>query len=212
MNENLLRYNETAKFCVFDFEAENLNLWLSKPLQFACVVATPKKILKEINFYIKWPEINMSLGAEQVTRFNYQKWEEEGIPPEEAFKIINREFEEVDWIGGHNILGYDISVYRSSCKKLGFQPVNINQKIFDTFPVTKGLPEKLNVAYRNGDSFFHYQMKLLDIIVKKRGYATLKTLCGMMDIHYDEGLAHDALYDVRVNYKAILKLLWKIEI
>jgi len=212
VNENLLRYNKKATFCCFDFEAENLNLFTSRPWQFACVIGTVGGVTEKHDIFIKWPDLNVSKTAAEVTRFDASKVEREGIKPKEAFKIINDIFGRVDYLCGHNVLGYDLPVYVSACRALKIDPLDIHENMLDTLPLMKGLPDRLDVPFKQGEDILEYQMKLLHKIVRKRGYATLGALANMFEVPYDKDKAHDALYDVEVNFAAILKLLWKIEI
>lgn len=212
MNENLLRYKKDAKICVFDFETEDLNLANTKPWQFACVVGTINDILNEYDIYIDWEDLNMSKAAEEITRFDINKWNERKKDAKKVFSWINSIFEKVDYIVGHNIIGFDTHVYYASCYRLGLVPVDITNKILDTSCLIKGLPEKLDIPISKGSNLFEYQMRLYNTVVKKRGFATLGALCKLFDVEYDTSRAHDALMDVRWNYEAFRKLIWKINI
>jgi DNA polymerase III epsilon subunit-like protein len=210
MNEHLLRMNKKAKFCVFDFETEDLNLYTAKPWQFACVVGTNDCIIRKHDMLLRWPDLNISKEAEQITRFDRLKWEAHSIDPKKVFETIHNEFEEADWIAGHNILGYDIHVYRSSCRRLGIKPYPIEKKAIDTMACGKGI--KLEIFYKPGQKFLSYQMQLADFPVIKRGFATLSTFAKLYDIHTEENRLHDALYDVTINFEVLKKMLWQIEI
>lgn len=210
MNEHLLRFNKTAKFCIFDFETEGLNLFSSRPWQFSCVVGTQNEILREHNLFIKWPDLNMSKDAAIITRFNQQQVNSLGKDPKEVLTIINQEFESADWIGGHNILGYDIHLYRRYCERMGVKPIEIERKLIDTMACGKGI--KLEIPYKPGEDFLIYQIRLVNEIVAKKGFATLLTFAKKYDIKLDETKLHDALYDVRVNFEVLKRMLWEIEI
>ncbi len=213
MNEHLLRMDKNATFCVFDFETEDLNLFSALPWQFACVVGTTKGILRKRDVLLKWPNLNISREAEQITRFDREKWKREGRDPKEMFLKINEEFDKADWIAGHNILGYDIHIYRRSCRRLGIKALPIHKKFIDTFPCGKGI--KLELFYKPEDDFQSYQNQMLNLLnatVKKRGFATLSTFAKLYKINVDESRLHDALYDVEINYQVLLKMLWSIEI
>jgi DNA polymerase III epsilon subunit-like protein len=212
MNEGLLRYKKDAKICVFDFETEDLNLANTKPWQFACVVGTIDKITKEYDLFIDWEDLNMSKSAEQITRFDCDKWNKIKKDAKKTFTLINQIFEWTDYIIGHNIIGFDMHVYYATCYRLGLKPVDITSKILDTSCLIKGLPEKLDIPISDGGNLFEYQMKMYHTVVKKRGFATLGALCKLFDVEYDTSMAHDALMDVRWNYEAFKKLIWKINI
>ena len=210
MNEQFLRFNKSAKFATFDFETECLNLYTAKPWQFACVVGTNNSIVRKHDLLIRWDDLNISREAEQITRFDRLKWEAHAVEPKEAFELMNNEFEEADYIVGHNILGYDIPVYRSACRKLGIKPYPIEKKAFDTMACGKGI--KLEIFYKPGQNFLSYQLQLANFPVMKRGFATLTAFAKLFDIPLEEGRLHDALYDVTINYEVLKKMLWQIEI
>ncbi len=210
MNEHLLRMNKKAKFCIFDFETEDLNLYSSKPWQFACVCATQEAIHKKVDVFLKWDNLNISKEAEIITRFDRLRWEAHGKDPKEVFLKINEEFDKADWIGGHNILGYDIHVYRRCCRRLGIKALPIQKKMIDSFACGKGL--KLDLFFKPGDKFLSYQIRLLNNIVMKKGFATLAAFAKLYDIPTDESKLHDALYDVEINWEVLKKMLWQIEV
>lgn len=210
MNEDLLRMRNDVKFCTFDFETEDLNLYTSKPWQFACVVATNQAIIRKRDIYLRWPDLNISKEAEQITRFNRLHWKDNAMDPKEAFEIIHEEFDEADYICGHNILGYDINIYRSSCRKLGIKPRPIHYKMIDSMCFGKGI--KLETHYKKGENPLLYQQRMLETRVEKRGFATLAAFCKLYEIQTDETKLHDALYDVTVNWEVIKKMLWHVEL
>jgi len=209
MNEHLLRMKKDTKFCTFDFEAEDLNLYSAKPWQFACVVGTQQRILRRHDLFIKWPNFNISREAEQITRFDRVRWENEGRDPKEVFQIANQEFAEAEYIVGHNILGYDIAVYIRSCRRLGIEPYPIQDKLIDTMACGKGI--KFERFYKPDENFLSYQIRMANEMPPKRGFATLTAFAKLYDIHLDETRLHDALYDVAINFEVLKKMLWQIE-
>lgn len=210
MNEHLLRMKKDTTFCVFDFETEDLNLYTTQPWQFACVVGTQKEILREHDIYMNWPNLNVSKEAEIITRFDPLYVEAHGKNPYDAFKLITEEFEDCDYVVGHNILGFDIHVYRRRCEVLGITPYPIERKLIDTMACGKGI--KMNIPYTPGESFLSYQIRLANEKPPKKGFATLNAFCKHYDIPVDETKLHNALYDVQKNYQVLLKMLWNIEI
>ncbi len=138
------------------------------------------------------------------------RWEANAINPKKAFEIIHSEFEAADYICGHNILGYDIHVYRSSCRRLGIKPYPIQNKILDTMACGKGI--KLEIFYKPEDDFLSYQIRMVNNIIIKKGFATLTAFAKLYDIPTDETKLHDALYDVEINYQVLKKMLWQIEL
>lgn len=210
MNENLLRMKKDTKFCVFDFETEDLNLFSAKPWQFACVVGTQNKIIRKHDLFIGWKDLNISREAELITRFNEHEFKSKAQDPKKCLEIINQEFSEAEWISGHNILGYDIHIYRRYCRRMGVKPYPIQDKFIDTMCCGKGL--KLDIKYQAGQDFLSYQIKMANEIIRKRGFATLSTFAKEYEIETKEDKLHDALYDVEINFEVLKKMLWHIEI
>jgi DNA polymerase III alpha subunit (gram-positive type) len=212
VNENLLRFRDDVKFCTFDFETENLNLYSTKPWQFACVLATTKQTIERVNILINWPNLNISKDAERITRADKFQIAREGLSPKEAIDRIHKVFSKADYYVGHNILNFDIPVYRSFCREVGEKPFPIHNKAFDTMSLLKGLPERLDIPYDGKSSILEYQKKLSNKIVRKKGFASLGGGCKLMEVEYDSNQAHDALYDVVVNFNLFKKLLWKVNL
>lgn len=191
-------------------ETEDTNLFYTKAWQFAGIPFNLSSDFGLINLYVKWPDLNMSKGAAEVTRFDKSIWEKNGVDPKEALDIIDKEFEEADWVVGHNPLGFDIPVYRSWCRMLGRKPLPIHFKTIDTLACGKGI--KLDFLYKKGDNFLSYQMKMLNEHVKKRGFATLSALCKDYGIPFDQNRLHDAGYDISINVELFRKMIFKIDI
>ncbi len=162
---------------------------------------------------LKWPDLNISKEAEQITRFDRLNWEAHAQDPKQVFELINQEFEAADYIAGHNILGYDIHVYRRSCRRLGIKPYPIQDKAVDTLPCGKGI--KLEMFYKPSELFLCYLMRMLSFrnaATNKRGFATLTAFAKLYNIKLDEARLHNAIYDVEINYQVLMKMLWQIEI
>ena len=71
MDESLLRFNKKQRYVVFDTETEGLNLVTSRPWQIAWLVVEGEKIIDKRDFFIHWPNLNVSEGAARVTGFSY---------------------------------------------------------------------------------------------------------------------------------------------
>ena len=225
MNDHLLRFNHDALFVCADFEGECLNLVTSKPWQFAAVVFKLKKfskpgesridIVETHDIYIGWENLNVSEDAARITRFDKNKWERLAKDPKEVFEKIQDIYNKALFIVGHNFLGYDNHIDRNSRISLGLPVLPIHRKILDTFPLGKGLEDKLNIPYTPDKDLFQYQMKLYHYLppqARKRGFSTLGALCKLFNVEYDTQKAHDALYDVTVNAEMFANMIHQIDI
>lgn len=225
MNDHLLRFNNDKIFVCCDYEGECLNLVSSKPWQFAAVLFKLKKftkpgqsridIIAQHDIYIGWEDLNVSEDAARITRFDREKWKRLSIDPKDAMLKIADIYNQASYIVGHNFFGYDTHVDRNSRLKLALPLLPIHNKILDTFPLGKGLKEKLDIPYTPDKNLFQYQMKMYHHLppeARKRGFVTLGALCKLFNVGYDTKKAHDALYDVTVNAEMFANMIHHIEL
>lgn len=209
MNENLLKYKwKDLDVLVFDFETEDTNLQNTKPWQLAYINNKESADIK-----IWWDDFNISPEAARICKFDQNKWENESQDAKNTFLEFNKRLESADIVAGHNILGFDIHVYRSSCRRLGIPPANISHKLIDSFPLLKAY--RMEGSFSPDDSLLAFQLRYLhfyDRKIIKRGFATLSAGCKLFDIPFDSNKLHDALYDIKINKQLLEKLIWKFPI
>lgn len=210
IGSNLLRYRPDQRYLIFDVETEGLHLARTRPWQLAYAVCTLKGI-ESINVrHLNWPDLNVSLEAARVTRFDMATHMRIAEDPETVLRDFEALVNDPQYIlTGHNILGFDAYVYQTWRRLCGrsldwsFMP-----RMLDTNVLSK--------AYRKGFKPEHDNLPAWQYKVMAWREKGLKTRLGVMarefGIEYDERYAHDAAYDVRVNHGVLNKLVWSIEV
>lgn len=209
IGSELLRYKPDQLYAVVDVESEGLNLATSRPWQLACAIGTLKQIQTNIVRHINWPNLHVSEAAARVTRFNMGYHLKIAEPPE----TIVADFDEVLYdpnilIVGHNILGFDIYLLDMMRRLTGRkQDWSFLPRIIDTNALMKAYKkgfvptgDRLTFMYKA----LHYREKGLK--------SSLGFCCRDFGIPYDERRAHDAAYDIGVNFAVLEKLIWSVEI
>jgi DNA polymerase III epsilon subunit-like protein len=137
--------------------------------------------------------------------------ESEGIKPIEAFKKLSEALSETDAIAGHNILGFDIYMIKGMYEKMGRKMPSILEKkrIFDTLAFSKGYFN--NIPIQKNENEICYQYKMISNIIKG-SKTSLSKVAENFNIEYDQGMLHDALYDLNLNLKVWNKLKYQIDI
>lgn len=161
---------------------------------------------------IDWPNLSVPPEVARLCGFDRFVYNEKKKPAKGVFEQFIKDCSDVDYVCGHNILGFDSHIYINSCMKLGIEYLDWSEKILDTRPLLLGTPGKLNIPYKFGENLLDYQLRILSIEVRKRGYATLNALCDEMGVEYDKEKAHRAIYDCKTNWEALKQLLYKIEL
>lgn len=212
MFENLLRTDKSKTIVLFDFETFNLclNFCHNLPWQAGILVVKGEEIIATHDILIKWKtHLRISPDAARITRYSQAKMDLYGIPPEDAFPVIKKRFEEADHIIMHNGYGFDIYLWREWCKLMGIDWKPAFNKLIDTNLLAKGV--KLNVPYKPGECFKSYQYRMYHHIQK--GLKTsLSTLGKEFNIAFDPEMLHDAIVDLRLNLDVWNILKWKVEI
>lgn len=193
----------------FDFETENLNLYSTKPWQLAYIVFDRFENIIKKDLFLDWHDINVSEGAEKATRFDIREYRNSKklSDAKTAIEEFNKELESADLVVGHNIIGFDMSVYNSTCARLGIKPVDFCHKVRDTLSLFRGY--KLDRPINEGDDAFKYCMRMNFFVPKearKRGFSTLTAMAKFFGIHLEEGKMHDALYDVAINVETFRQI------
>jgi hypothetical protein len=216
MEENLIRFDKKIKILFIDFETANLCLSskFNLPWQMA--------LLKTVggipqgegeNILINWgDEFKFSKGAlEMAHSYCKKKMDEESLKPIDAFKKLSEALAETDAIAGHNILGFDIYMIKAMYEKMGRKLPNIlgKKKVFDTLALAKGYFN--NIPIQKGENPISYQYKMINHIIKG-SKTSLSKVAESFNISYDQGLLHDALYDLDLNVKIWNKLKYQVDI
>jgi len=199
-----------GKFVVFDFETEAANVATSRPWQFAYLICQGKKIIKKENFYIWWPDLNISEGAKRITRFDYNDYKAKALPADEVLEIAEKLFNNPEYyLAGHNILGFDVLIYNVWRTSLGKKAdYSFYDRIVDTLCLAKALHFDKEITL---DNLFECQVYLSSKRAKGTKL-TLGALCKKYEIEIDEGKMHCAFEDVIKSFEILNKLLWCVKL
>jgi DNA polymerase III epsilon subunit-like protein len=215
--QELLRYNKSQKYFLFDKETMNLNTCFGNlPWEVGYLVCTLDKIIEEKVIYIKWPKdiFKMSQDAARITRFWEKEYliKQEGLEPEEALEMFDAHLYNKDIIPvAHNGLNFDIglhSIWRKKCKKpIDYSYIN---NILDTHCLAR--------AWKTGVPIPKDRTELQALMWKMtqhrvRGMKTsISVLMKEFGIELDADLLHSVGYDNRCLREILIKLIWTLEI
>jgi DNA polymerase III epsilon subunit-like protein len=193
MQNNLLRFNKKQKYIVFDFETENLALCLARPFQLSWVIYENNQITKKEDYMLYWKDLNVSADAARITRFDYNYWKEKAKDPKEVLGLFENYLYNPEYlILGANLFGYDVYVHNTLRRILGLKSdFSYIERVLDIQCIQKGIYMGLKTVPENRTAW-QYQMYHY---VKKGVKTSVKHLCGLYDVPYDENKAHDALQD-----------------
>jgi DNA polymerase III epsilon subunit-like protein len=193
MQSNLLRFNKKQKYIVFDFETENLALCLARPFQLSWVIYENNQITKKEDYMLYWKDLNVSADAARITRFDYNYWKEKAKDPKEVLGLFENYLYNPEYlILGANLFGYDVYVHNTLRRILGLKSdFSYIERVLDIQCIQKGIYMGLKTVPENRTAW-QYQMYHY---VKKGVKTSVKHLCGLYDVPYDENKAHDALQD-----------------
>ena len=193
MQSNLLRFNKKQKYIVFDTETESLALALTRPWQLSWLVYEDSKIAKNEDHMLYWKDLNVSADAARITRFDYNLWKEKAKDPLQVLKNFENYLYNPEYlILGANLFGYDVYVHNTLRRILGLKSdFSYLDRVLDIQCIQKGIYMGLKSIPENRTAW-QYQMYHY---VKKGVKTSVKHLCGLYDIPYDENKAHDAMID-----------------
>lgn len=207
---DLLRYNlENKKFIVFDYEGD-LNLFHSTPFQLGFIVIEGKKIIKEYDFYIKWPDLFISDFVKKYAHFDERRMEKYGIDPMEVFGLFEKYINNPEYYYiGANILAFDTILTYNCFKRLGL-PYNYDflDRVYDTNALFKLY--KLGIKPNNED-LLAQQFSANDLKLKGLK-SNVSHVAKEFGIDFDENKMHDGSYDVQIIAQNFFELIKKIDI
>lgn len=212
-DQHFLRFNKDKVLTFFDFETFNLCLSFrhNLPWQLGIVKVKGDTIIDSRDILIKWnTHLKISEGAARITRYDQSKMDRLGIPPDEAFKIMDEWLLDTDHIFAHNGYGFDTYLVKDWYKlKKRNEWKQIHNKMIDTNLIAKGI--KLGIPYKATENLMAYQYKMYHHIQK--GLKTsLTTLGKEYEIPHNYEMLHDAIVDLELNVKVWNKLRWHVEI
>ena len=210
MHESLLRFDKKQRYVVFDTETEGLNLVTSRPWQVAWLVIEGDTIIDKRDFYIHWPNLNVSEGAARVTGFSYKEYSKKSLPPNTVWeKFAHDLYDENNLVVGQNVLGFDVYMVNVWRKLMGMNAdYSYVQRIIDTKSLAMAIAKQ--IPY-NGDDFINWQYRLLNH--RERGIKTSQaSLLKKYNIPHDPKRLHDAMYDIEMTFKIFRKQLFDLEL
>ena len=209
----LLRYNKTQKYCIFDFETEGLSLGRSRPWQSSFIIVQDSSILEEHNDYVWWADLAVSQGAAIVTHFNYEDYKGKAKPAKEIYDKWASYIYDPQYICmGHNILGYDSMLAGTWARGIGAKPdYSWMIRSIDTNCISKAVKKGFKPEKSSPQAFLSWQLKLSSYV--ERGLKTnLTAMSKENKIEFDYATLHDGLQDIKLNNLLWDKLKWQIEI
>jgi DNA polymerase III epsilon subunit-like protein len=206
-----LSYNRSAHICTFDLETESLNLHLARPWQLAFNISQNGKIIKEVERYIWWSDLNVSKGAAIATRFDYSKYKRLAQPADEVFAEFAQYIYNPDYLlAGHNIISYDASILRGWALRVNqWKGWSFAERMIDTLCLSRIHNRGDKISAEN---FFADQVKEIGRPPRGAKKATLKAMGKSFGLEFDENALHDAGNDVRLNVKVLNKLIYALDI
>jgi DNA polymerase III alpha subunit (gram-positive type) len=210
MQDNLLRFKKDQKYLIFDTETESLSLVLSRPWQLSWSIAVGDKIVKNEDRFIHWDDLQISDGAAKITRFDRQRWESKSEEPTKVLNDFDNYLYNPEYlIIGANLFGFDIYQHNNIRRQLGLKTdYSYINRIIDVQALQKGIYLGLKSVPENRTAW-HYQMQNF----RQRGVKTsVKHLCSLYEIPYDENRAHDAVYDNHLVFSIFKKQIFTIEV
>jgi len=209
--KTLLRNNKHQKIAVFDTETEGLSLSSSRPWQLSWIICQGEDIIEEHDEFILFEDLNMSEGAAKITNFNKQTYLSKAKPPMEVWQKFAKTLYDKDvLLVGQNILNYDIYILNVLMNGLGMQnDWSFLNRMIDTRALAMSIFKQ--VKYNSEEDFLCWQMKFMNHFEKG-----IKTSQGFLLKHYgiehDPAMLHNALYDIKMNYKIFRRQISEVEI
>jgi DNA polymerase III epsilon subunit-like protein len=210
MQKDLLRFKKDQKYIVFDTETESLSLAMTRPWQLSWLVCDFSTVLKNENHYIKWEDLNISADAARITRFDLNFWKNNAEEPQIVWDNFSKYLYNPEYlIVGANLFGFDIFVLNNLMNHLGFKSnYSYVDRIIDIQCLQKGIYSGLKSIPSDRTSW-QYQMYHT---VTKGVKTSVKHLCGLYQIDYNDNKAHDAVYDNLKCFDIFKKQIFTIDI
>lgn len=213
LENNLLKYNKTQKYLIWDMETCDLNLLSlhNKPWQVGYAVATKDEIILSRNVYIKWPELKISADAARITHYDQGVVDEKGISPESALRAFDQLLYDPSIRSVfHNGFNFDYAIHNIWRKNLGFKTdYSYLKTAYDTRALY--MLNKLQIPWKNNESSYFQQAKALNY--RKRGFkSNLAFICRELGIKVEEEKLHSADADIILTHEVFKEMIRKMDL
>ena len=210
--KSLLRFSETQKYLVFDFETENLNLAvMNRPWELGLLVCRGHHIVEKYQKNIWWDDFNISKGAADVTRFNYQNYKSNAEPASHVLDWFEKYFQDPEYIiMAHNCHNFDIYVLKQWREALGRTN---DYSYLDRTIDTNSLAKMIKLGIKEIDRSNWKQEMFRFSHYREKGMKTNLTALGKefsIDVDYES--LHSAKNDIILNFDIWNKLKYMIVI
>lgn len=208
----MLKFPNNQKYLVFDGETCHLNLCLpdNKTWEWAWLECQGEEIVSKADYYIKWPNLNISKEAALMTHFNPLNIQEKGVDPKMVIEKLDNFIYNTEYmLIAANGLRFDIYLHNIHRRLVGL-PTDYSyiDRVIDPVALARGI--KTGVTKDNNTSLYEHQLKVSSI--RQKGLKTsVRQLCQDYGIPYDETQAHNALWDVETLWKIWLKMKAQLE-
>lgn len=213
LDSKLLKNNiQNYKFICWDCETEGVNLCLSRPWQIGWNVYHETKLVEEHQYYLKWPNLNVSAGAAAVTGFDMKNIDLYGKDPKEVIDLFDKYLYDKSYkLITTNGLGFDVYMHNVSRKNLGYETdYSYLDRLYDNDSLSRAYKSGIKVP-ENPKSFLAFQYSMSSII--KRGMRTNNAaMAKEFGIVVDESKLHGASYDCTLTFLVFLQLIKRMEI
>lgn len=206
-----LSHNRTVKTVAFDTETESLSLFRSRPWQLAYSIVQNNKVLKTVERYPWFPDLNVSKGAAQITGFSWEKYKDLATPAEDVFEEFSEYlYNEEYLLAGHNIISFDFFMIKT---------LGLEAKMWKGWSFAERAVDTLCLSrhYHNGtkpssENFFGDQLKEVGRPARGSKKATLSAMAKEFKIEFDPSKLHDAAEDLKLNIGVLNKLIYALDI
>lgn len=213
IDSKLLKNNiKDFKFIVWDTETEGLSDIHSRPWEIAWDIYHGTELVESNQFYLKWPNLNVSPGAARATGFNQETINKYGHDPKKIIDLFdkdlyNKEYNSVT----HNGLGFDIYIHNTARLELGYDSdYSYLTRFYDTDAISRGYKTGAKVP-EDKSEFLAWQYRMSSII--RKGMKTSNsTMAKEFGIEVDEAKLHGARYDISIGFPIFLNLIKKLDI
>lgn len=207
---NLLRFTDNL-FCISDYETESLSLTQkNRPWSISWLICNNKEILEKHDYFIWWPDLNISDGAAKATGFNYEEYKKKAQPQEKVWEIWSKFLYNSQYIHTqHNGINFDQYITQIWRKELGLgRDFSFLNNYIDSNSLARMV--KLGIKSCPRNEWLVNWFKFGNYV--QRG---LKTSLGVLNKELDincDLLLHISGNDIILNQLILQKLIWKIDI